>query len=545
MSVAAQPHLLGRIAVSAKLITQDQLLEALREQDHLGATKRLGDILVEMGYISPAQLDWLLRAQQTLIERQRQAEAVEQRQAEAEQRHSLGDRGALGVPARATQPAQPVSVARAAAPATVSPGPVAAVPAAREAQDPRGEARPVTASRLAAPTPSSAPRPAPIAAPAVSSSQGEPALNRILAKAIQIHASDVHIHTGLPIQMRVAGRLIKANSPALEPAQSEALILEILAEDERAHFLAHNDLDFAYSIPGVGRFRGNVYRQRRGIDAVFRPIPLEPPTLEHLGMPSSIAKLTSFHQGLVLVTGPAGCGKSSTLAALINLINEDRPDHIITVEDPIEFVHTSKHCVVNQRQVRKHTGSFANALRAALREDPDVIAIGELRDLETISLAITAAETGHLVLGTLHTNDAARTINRILDAYPPDQQSQIRAMISESLRAIVSQKLLPTVDGTRQVAALEILLVNIAVSNLIREERVFQLRSVMQTGRNLGMCLFDDSLLDLVKKGLISKETARLHSEDPKLFADGSPEMVAKTSREASLPPPAGSTRAR
>jgi twitching motility protein PilT len=545
MSVAAQPHLLGRIAVSAKLITQDQLLEALREQDHLGATKRLGDILVEMGYISPAQLDWLLRAQQTLIERQRQAEAVEQRQAEAEQRHSLGDRGALGVPARATQPAQPVSVARAAAPATVSPGPVAAVPAAREAQDPRGEARPVTASRPAAPTPSSAPRPAPIAAPAVSSSQGEPALNRILAKAIQIHASDVHIHTGLPIQMRVAGRLIKANSPALEPAQSEALILEILAEDERAHFLAHNDLDFAYSIPGVGRFRGNVYRQRRGIDAVFRPIPLEPPTLEHLGMPSSIAKLTSFHQGLVLVTGPAGCGKSSTLAALINLINEDRPDHIITVEDPIEFVHTSKHCVVNQRQVRKHTGSFANALRAALREDPDVIAIGELRDLETISLAITAAETGHLVLGTLHTNDAARTINRILDAYPPDQQSQIRAMISESLRAIVSQKLLPTVDGTRQVAALEILLVNIAVSNLIREERVFQLRSVMQTGRNLGMCLFDDSLLDLVKKGLISKETARLHSEDPKLFADGSPEMVAKTSREASLPPPAGSTRAR
>jgi twitching motility protein PilT len=340
----------------------------------------------------------------------------------------------------------------------------------------------------------------------------------VLAKAMQLRASDVHIHVGLPIQMRINGRLLKANSPALEPRQTEALILEILKEDERAHFAAHNDLDFAYTMPGVGRFRGNVCRQRRGIDAVFRPIPLEPPSLEELGLPSSLAKLTSFHQGLVLVTGPAGCGKSSTMAALINLINEDRPDHIITVEDPIEFAHRSKTCVVNQRQVRKHTGSFASALRAALREDPDVIAIGELRDFETISLAITAAETGHLVLGTLHTNDAARTINRILDAYPPDQQSQIRAMISESLRAIVSQKMIPVTDGSRRVPALEILLVNIAVSNLIREERVFQLRSVMQTGRNLGMCLFDDSLLDLVRKGVISKEIARRYCDEPKLF---------------------------
>jgi twitching motility protein PilT len=343
-------------------------------------------------------------------------------------------------------------------------------------------------------------------------------LNRILAKAMQLHASDVHIHTGVPIQMRIGGRLLKANSPPLEPAQSESMILQILTPEERALFAAHNDLDFAYAIPGVGRFRGNAYRQRRGIDAVFRPIPLEPPTLDQLGLPSSLARLTTYHQGLVLVTGPAGCGKSSTLAALINLINEDRPDHIITVEDPIEFVHRSKTCVVNQRQVRKHTGSFANALRAALREDPDVIAIGELRDLETISLAITAAETGHLVLGTLHTNDAARTISRILDAYPPDQQSQIRAMISESLRAIVSQRLIPTVDGSRRVPALEILFVNLAVSNLIREERVFQLRSVMQTGRNLGMCLFDDSLLGLVRGGIISKEVARYHCEDPKLF---------------------------
>jgi twitching motility protein PilT len=475
MSTSPQPSLMGRIAVSAKLITQTQLLEALRAQDHMGTTKRLGDILLELGYISQAQLDWLVRAQATLVERQHQAEAEAQRQAQVAQQDSLTPNGSIAIP-----PSEP------------APTPVA-----------------VTAPAV---PPASPPTPATLPS-------GERKLDRVLTKAMQLHASDVHVHTGLPIQMRVAGRLLKASSPPLEPAQSESLILEILSESERAQFVAHSDLDFAYTIAGVGRFRGNVYRQRRGIDAVFRPIPLEPPTLDDLGLPSSLAKLTGYHQGLVLVTGPAGCGKSSTMAALINLINEDRPDHIITVEDPIEFAHRSKTCVVNQRQVRKHTGTFASALRAALREDPDVIAIGELRDLETISLAITAAETGHLVLGTLHTNDAARTINRILDAYPPDQQSQIRAMISESLRAIVSQKLVPIVDGSRRVPALEILLVNIAVSNLIREERVFQLRSVMQTGRNLGMRLFDDSLLELLRAGTISKETARKHCDDPKLFA--------------------------
>jgi twitching motility protein PilT len=477
MAAGGQNSLLGRIAVSAKLITQDQLVQALRAQDHVGATKRLGDIFVELGYVSQAQLAWLLNAQQTLLQREHKAEAEAQRRTNVERRRSVSEEGTIAIPERQ------VRLER-------------------------------------APVPPSAAPPATVQAPlAQQTATAEPMLNRILAKAMQLQASDVHIHAGLPIQMRLGGRLLKANSAPLDPAQSEALILEVLKPEERAAFVAHNDLDFAYAIPGVGRFRGNAYRQRRGVDAVFRPIPLEPPTLDQLGLPRSLARLTGYHQGLVLVTGPAGCGKSSTLAALINLINEDRPDHIITVEDPIEFVHRSKTCVVNQRQVRKHTESFASALRAALREDPDVIAIGELRDLETISLAITAAETGHLVLGTLHTNDAARTINRILDAYPPDQQSQIRSMISESLRAIVSQRLVPIVDGSRRVPALEILLVNIAVSNLIREERVFQLRSVMQTGRNLGMCLFDDSLLELVRGGTISKEMARRHCEDPKLFA--------------------------
>lgn len=471
MAIGAQISLLGRIAVSAKLITQDQLLAALRAQDHVGTTKRLGDILFDLGYITQAQLEWLLNAQQTYLQREHKAEVEAERRSSAELRQSVSPDGTIAMPER--------------------------------------QARPVST-----PQPPAAPAPA----PSLPAAAAEPMLNRILAKAMQLHASDVHIHTGVPIQMRIGGRLLKANSPPLDPAQSESMILQILTPEDRAVFAAHNDLDFAYAIPGVGRFRGNVYRQRRGVDAVFRPIPLEPPTLDQLGLPSSLARLTTYHQGLVLVTGPAGCGKSSTLAALINLINEDRPDHIICVEDPIEFVHRSKTCVVNQRQVHKHTGSFAAALRGALREDPDVIAIGELRDLETISLAITAAETGHLVLGTLHTNDAARTINRILDAYPPDQQSQIRSMISESLRAIVSQRLIPTVDGSRRVPALEILLVNLAVSNLIREERVFQLRSVMQTGRNLGMCLLDDSLLGLVRGGIITKEVARYHCEDPKLF---------------------------
>jgi len=473
MSAAHQPSLLGRIAVSAKLITQDQLLEALGAQDHIGSTKRLGDILLELGYISQAQLEWLLRAQASLIEQQHQAEAEAERQAQVAQQQALTESGSIALP-----PAQPSRYA-----ATI---------------------------RMAAPT---APPPS-----AAAPSSGGRMLDRVLTKAMQLRASDVHIHAGLPIQMRVGGRLLKASRAPLAPAQSESLVLEILTPSEREEFTAHNDLDFSYAIPGVGRFRGNIYRQRRGVDAIFRPIPIEPPTLDDLGLPNTLARLTSFHQGLVLVTGPAGCGKSSTLAALINLINEDRPDHIITVEDPIEFVHRSKTCVVNQRQVRKHTESFASALRAALREDPDVIAIGELRDLETISLAITAAETGHLVLGTLHTNDAARTINRILDAYPPDQQSQIRAMISESLRAIVSQKLVPATDGSRRVPVLEILLSNIAISNLIREERIFQLRSVMQTGRNVGMRLFDDSLLELVRAGTISKETARSLGSDPKMF---------------------------
>jgi len=294
--------------------------------------------------------------------------------------------------------------------------------------------------------------------------------------------------------------------------------MEILDPEQAEALRTRGQVDFAYTLEGVGRFRSNAYRQQRGVDAVFRAIPPQPPTLEKLGLPTSLARFANFHQGMVLLTGPAGCGKSSTLAALVNILNAERRDHIITIEDPIEYLHPSKQCVVNQRQVGPHTGSFARALRAALREDPDIIAIGELRDLETISLALTAAETGHLVLATLHTNNAIRTVNRILGVFPPNQQDQIRTMVSESLRAVVSQRLVARADGNGRVPALEVLVANKAVGNLIRENKTFQIKSVLQTGATHGMCMLDASLAELVKNKVITRDEAARNAEDPQRF---------------------------
>ena len=300
--------------------------------------------------------------------------------------------------------------------------------------------------------------------------------------------------------------------------QAKELVYSVLNEEQARQLEERLQLDFAYASPGVGRFRANAYRQQRGLDAVFRAIPPEPPTLEELGLSTDLQRVVQFHQGIVLFTGPAGCGKSSTMAAMLRLINEDRPDHIITVEDPIEYVHLSARCLVNQRQVGPHTESFARALRAALREDPDIIAIGELRDLETISLALTAAETGHLVLATLHTSSAIRTVNRLLGVFPPDQQNQIRTMVSESLRAVVSQRLVPRADGEGRAAAIEVLMNTRAVGNLIRENKTFQIHSQMQTGGQHGMQLLDNSLQELVSSGQINRDEARRQAEDPKRF---------------------------
>ena len=466
MNLPPDQALLGRLAVHYKLISPDQLNAAMRHAGQQGTIK-LADVLRHLGFLTPKQLEWLFSAQQQYLAKQRAAQgsaAIE-----------LTPTSALPRPAPTAPEVSPTAV---------------------------GVSRPA-----ASPTLSTA-RPA-------AGTAG--ALQRILARAVQLKASDVHLHSGSPIQVRIHGKLRPLEGETGSP-DTEKILLEVLTAEQRKHFEENHDLDFAYSVSGVGRFRGNIYRQQRGIDGVFRPIPPSPPTLEELGLPQSLGRLTDFHQGLVLVTGPAGCGKSSTMAALVNLINEQRPDHVIIVEDPIEYVHASKRAVINQRQVLTQTISFGTALRAALREDPDVIVIGELRDLETISLAISAAETGHLVMATLHTNNTIRTVNRILDVFPPKQQSQIRAMVSESLRAIVSQRLLPTADGSRRVPAIEILLVKPAISNLIREQKTFQIRSILQTARSEGMVLLDDSLAELVKAGTISKEVARRQCEDIKRF---------------------------
>jgi twitching motility protein PilT len=300
------------------------------------------------------------------------------------------------------------------------------------------------------------------------------------------------------------------------PAQTESMLMEILSDEQRSVFNETNDLDFSYQIIGAGRFRANICRQHRGVDGTFRVIPDNIAGPFELGLPTSVPPLTKHHQGLVLITGPAGQGKSTTIAALVDLINSEKPLHIITVEDPIEFVYPIRKAVVNQREVGKHTLSFANALRAALREDPDVIVVGEMRDLETIALAITAAETGHLVFATLMTTDASQTIDRILDSFPSGQQAQIRTMLSESLRGIVSQQLVPAADGNGRVLAAEVLISSLAVANMIRERKTHQLNSVMQTGRNVGMQRMDDALADLLQAGLITGQNAILYSHDPK-----------------------------
>ena len=344
-------------------------------------------------------------------------------------------------------------------------------------------------------------------------------LHEILEHAAEAGASDVHVHAGMVAKMRLVGGLTPITEEPLSADATETLLRSVLTPWQERHLDEAGEIDIAYPLEGVGRFRTNIYRHQRGYNGVFHIIPSSMPSLASLGLPEALAKLTNYTQGLILLTGPGGSGKTSTLAALIDILNTERDDHILTIEDPIEYVHQSKRCVVNQRQVGRHTASFARGLRGALREDPDVICIGELRDLETISLALSAAETGHLVLATLHTGSCIGTVNRVVGAYPPSQQPQVRAMMSESLRAVTSQRLIPTSDGKGTAVALEVLYINKAVGNLIRDNRTFQIRSIMQTGRAHGMQLLDDSIRDLLRAGEIDQETAEAYATDPRSLA--------------------------
>lgn len=344
-------------------------------------------------------------------------------------------------------------------------------------------------------------------------------LDQLLRFAVQAGASDLHVSPMREPTLRLHGGLRKLKHLPLDPDEIDQVMAGVLSVEQKQTLEKRKSVDFCYDLQGTGRFRVNVYHQRLGLAGTFRVLPHRVPTLAELGMPPVIERLLSFRQGLLLVTGPAGCGKTTTLAAMINHLNESRHEHIITVEDPIEIVHANKMCTVTQREVGTHTKSFGNALRAALREDPDIILIGEMRDLETISIAITSAETGHLVLGTLHTPGAAHTINRLVDVFPPEQVSQIRAMVSESLRGVVSQLLVPRADGKGRAPALEIMVCTAAIANMIRENRTFQIPSMMQIGVKQGMRLMEQSLLDLVEQGIIKAEEAMQRVENPQAFA--------------------------
>jgi twitching motility protein PilT len=342
-------------------------------------------------------------------------------------------------------------------------------------------------------------------------------ITELLAFSAKQNASDLHLSAGLPPMIRVDGDVRRINLPPLEHKDVHGLIYEIMSDKQRRDFEEFLETDFSFEVPGVARFRVNAFNQNRGAGAVFRTIPSKVLTMDELGMGDVFKKICNYPRGIVLVTGPTGSGKSTTLAAMMDFINDNRFEHILTIEDPIEFVHESKKCLINQREVHRDTHGFNEALRSALREDPDIILVGEMRDLETIRLALTAAETGHLVFGTLHTTSAAKTIDRVVDVFPAEEKSIVRSMLSESLQAVISQTLLKKQGGGR-VAAHEIMLGTAAIRNLIREDKVAQMYSSIQTGGDLGMQTIDQCLEGLLQRKIITRDAAKSKARFPENF---------------------------
>jgi twitching motility protein PilT len=442
-----------------------------------------------------------------------------------------------GAPVTSAGPSQAGTLVAAAATVGGAAPAVAAASSAGVAAPTGGQASGATAAGTAAraATPGSepavgaaqaeAPRETPVAAPEIKLSPGEPAINRYLRLMVRLGASDLHLSSDRIPMVRLNGEIqpLESGAPPLSDAELRELLLPIATPKAAAEFKANNDADFAHMIPGLARFRSNFFVDLKGIGAVFRQIPFKILSPEVLGIPKQVLDLCFLTKGLVLVTGPTGSGKSTTLATLIDHVNAHRSDHIITIEDPIEFVHEPKKCLINQREVGAHTMGFKNALRAALREDPDIVLVGEMRDLETIAIAVETAETGHLVFGTLHTSSAIGTIDRIIDQFPADRQDQIRTMLSESLKGVISQVLCKKKGGGR-IAAYEVLLGNSAVSNLIREGKTFQLISTMQTGKAQGMQTLAEHLIDHVKNGRIEPKEAYMKATDKATFK----ELLAK-----------------
>lgn len=346
-------------------------------------------------------------------------------------------------------------------------------------------------------------------------------VSELLAFTVKNKASDLHLSSGEPPMIRINGDMTRIKMPSIDHREVQAMVYDIMNDGQRKHFEEHMEIDFSFALGDIARFRVNAFEQRRGMGAVFRVIPTEVLTLDQLNSPQIFRDIAMTPRGICLVTGPTGSGKSTTLAAMVNHRNESERGHILTIEDPIEFVHQSKNSLISQRELGPHTHSFANALRSALREDPDVILVGELRDLETIRLALTAAETGHMVFGTLHTSSAPKTIDRIIDVFPAAEKEMVRSMLSESLRAVISQSLIKTADETSRVAAFEIMLGTPAIRNLIRENKIAQMVSVMQTGMREGMQTLDSHLQLLVKSRKITLQAALEKANNKKLFGGG------------------------